>query len=64
MAWKATISCTKEEDPLLKMQFLEWQMNFMESSLTILHHIEGFILNEVNVSCNENKEKARGIKRD
>lgn len=61
MPWTTTIGRTDEENPLLYMPFWEWQLDFMESSLTNLHPIECTTLNDLEVSYNENKEKRARI---
>ncbi|KAL7541397.1 hypothetical protein ACHAXR_010876 [Thalassiosira sp. AJA248-18] len=61
MPWTTTIGRTDEENPLLYMPFWDWQLDFMESSLTNLHPIECTTLNDIDVSFNENKEKRARI---
>lgn len=61
MPWTSTIGRTDEENPLLYMPFWEWQLDFMNSSLTNLHPIEFETLNDLDVSYKENKEKRARI---
>jgi 15,16-dihydrobiliverdin:ferredoxin oxidoreductase len=61
MPWSTTIGKTEEQDPLLYMPFWEWQMNFMNTSLTNLHPIECSTLNNLDVSYNENTDKKARI---
>lgn len=61
MPWAKTFGKTDETDPLLYMPFWEWQMEFMETSLTNLHPIESSTLNDIDVSYNENKDKRARI---
>lgn len=61
MPWTTTIGKSEEKNPLLYMPFWEWQMNFMNTSLTNLHPIECSTLNNINVSYKENTEKKARI---
>ena len=61
MPWTTTIGKSEEKNPLLYMPFWEWQMNFMNNSLTNLHPIECSTLNDINVSYKENTEKKARI---
>jgi 15,16-dihydrobiliverdin:ferredoxin oxidoreductase len=61
MPWSTTIGKSQEKDPLLYMPFWEWQMSFMNSTLSNLHPIECSTLNDVDVSYNENTEKKARI---
>mmetsp|Transcript_3195 Transcript_3195/g.6474 ORF Transcript_3195/g.6474 Transcript_3195/m.6474 type:complete len:418 (+) Transcript_3195:153-1406(+) len=61
MPWTTTIGRSDEEDPLLYMPFWEWQLQFMQESLSNLHPIECSTLNDIDVSFNENKDKRARI---
>ena len=61
MPWRDTIGRTDEADPLLYMPFWEWQLDFMESSLTNLHPISCDTETGVDVSLNVNSEKRARI---
>lgn len=61
MPWDTTIGRTDETNPLLYMPFWEWQLDFMQDSLTNLHPIDCSTLSDADVTHNENKEKRARI---
>jgi 15,16-dihydrobiliverdin:ferredoxin oxidoreductase len=61
MPWDTTFGRTDETNPLLYMPFWEWQLDFMQESLSNLHPIDCSSLSDVDVTYNENKEKRARI---
>mmetsp|Transcript_24269 Transcript_24269/g.41423 ORF Transcript_24269/g.41423 Transcript_24269/m.41423 type:complete len:402 (-) Transcript_24269:93-1298(-) len=61
MPWDTTIGRTDEENPLLYMPFWEWQLEFMQDSLSNLHPIDCSTLSDTDVTFKENKEKRARI---
>jgi len=61
MPWDTTIGRTDEENPLLYMTFWEWQLEFMQDSLSNLHPIDCSTLSDTDVTFKENKEKRARI---
>jgi len=61
MPWDTTFGRTDETNPLLYMSFWDWQLNFMQESLTNLHPIECATENDIDVSYKENKDKRARI---
>ena len=61
MPWRDTIGRTDEADPLLYMPFWEWQLDFMETSLTNLHPISCDTESGADVSLNVNPDKRARI---
>eukprot|EP00984_Skeletonema_dohrnii_P020692 scaffold10157_cov142-Skeletonema_dohrnii-CCMP3373.AAC.2 len=61
MPWDTTIGRTDEANPLLYMPFWEWQLEFMQDSLSNLHPIDCSTLSDTDVTFKENKEKRARI---